>query len=353
MKKGFGPSLILDGKIWHYRFQRAGDRKQRSTHTTIRARAEEIASAAFQGESPKPTVKEHAENWRETHEGIVSAAHLRNMGYFVRRHLYHLGETRIDQVTTEDVERARKLHLVRYSPASTNQWLRNLRLLYGWAIRLGLIEKIPWRVGMIRLQKSPRAILPAAKATSWLAAVDAAAGDRWGVAAVIRLALGLGLREREAIAARWEWVDWERHTFTCGESKGKETVPLPVPEWLLEYLRPRKQPEGLIAPSPRGGQYTAGITWKTIQKANAAAGVVGLSAHRLRGSYATLLSECGMPIQGIQQMLRHKDIKTTAAYLEVNLEQAAGVQEEVARRLGLAWQGWRKNGGPGETDVRP
>jgi integrase len=167
----------------------------------------------------------------------------------------------------------------------------------------------------------------------------------------VKMMVGLGLRESEALSSRWEWIDWERLTYTPGITKGKEAAPLPMPSWVVDHLGSRKVVEGLIVVSPRGCQYTPGITRDVILKANVSSGVVGLSAHRLRGSFATRLSEAGMPIQSIKLLLRHRDIRTTERYLEVNLDGAAKMQEEIGERLGLNRIG-RINGEAERTDAR-
>jgi integrase len=41
-----------------------------------------------------------------------------------------------------------------------------------------------------------------------------------------------------------------------------------------------------------------------------------LTAHRLRGSYATALSRLGVPLSEIKYLLRHQDIKTSDGYIE-------------------------------------
>jgi integrase len=362
VKKPPGPSLLLVGGIWHVRFQRAGVRIQRSTKETSRSRADVVAWEMFCGEGPVPTLAVLSRSWLETHESTTSPEHWRSVREFSKNHLYALGEMRVDRIRTEDAEGARAKHLRGRAPATANLWLRILKLLCNWAVKRNLMPKVPWRVKMLRLQKKPRVILPLAKACAWLDAVDVVAGGRKGIALAIRLMLGLGLRESEALTARWEWIDWERRTYTPGFTKGREAVPLPVPKWLVDHLKPLHGPrrrrmadrprravrrQGLIVESPRGGSYAPGATREVIAKANRVVGVEGLTPHRLRGTFATLQSEAGVPVQDIQRAMRHKDARTTLGYCEVDMERVAKAQEEIARRMGLPW---RKNGNPQEVN---
>jgi integrase len=84
-----------------------------------------------------------------------------------------------------------------------------------------------------------------------------------------------------------------------------------------------------------------------MAKVNVQLGIKGLTPHRLRGTYATLLSEMGVPVQDIQKIMRHKDIKTTMAYLETNLERVRKAQNDLAQRTGMAR---RKSGAPFYAD---
>jgi site-specific recombinase XerD len=75
-----------------------------------------------------------------------------------------------------------------------------------------------------------------------------------------------------------------------------------------------------------------------IIKASNAVGVPGLSPHKLRASFATLLSEGGTPVQTIQRMLRHKDVKTTVGYCEIDMTRVVAVQEAIAKKMGFNWR---------------
>lgn len=351
-KKIMSLSLFRVGKVFHYRYQVAGVRVQRTTRETTKARAEEVAWKAYRatlleirGEEGVPALRELASRWRETNEPIASASHLRALEGFSRLHLYGMGNTRIDQIRTEDVEEARAKHLESgHAPATANHWLRNLKLLFHWAVARKMLPSVPWSVRMMKLQKRPRVILPIAKAAAWLNAIDDAAGEDSAVGVVVRLMLGLGLREMEALGARWEWVDLARKTYTPGKTKGREADPVPMPGWLAEFLAARAQPEGYIAPAPDGLPFASGYTRRAFVAANQAVGVPGLTPHRLRGTFATLLSEAGVPVQDIQKVMRHKDLKTTLGYLEPEYK-------EVAHRLAVRRMKTRGPVGP-EDDPR-
>lgn len=334
--------LFKVGDVWHYRFQINGARVQRTTRETVKHRAEAIADRAYRqartwarGDEPVPTLRELVVQWLAAHELIASRAYLKIVETFGRLHLYGLADTMIDELSTPVVEAARQEHCRTHAPATVNHWLTVLKVVCKWAVRRKVIPDIPWTVKLLKVQKKPRAMLPVSRATEWLTAVDEHARDRLALRVAVRLMFGLGLRESEVITARWEWIDWDRQTYTPGITKGREADPVPMPDWLGNYLNPLRRPSGLIVANPRGAAYRSGFLRQTMRAANAACEIDGLTPHRLRGTFATLLSERGLPIQTIQRVMRHKDPMTTMRYLEANLQAAAHAQASIGRIAGL------------------
>ena len=335
-------TVFKKGKIYHFRFQVAGRRVQRSTGLANKAAAEALvkrehdaAVVRANGGQPVPTLGELAGAWVVVHRPVASAAHIRSVETFRRLHMYTLGAKPIGDITTQDVELARIKHLETHKPASANHWLRILKLLTLWAVKRGTLTASPWRVQMLKVQKRPRSFLPIDVARTWFAAVDEVTQHSPGVGTAVRLMFGLGLRESESTSARWEWIDWERSTYTHGITKGREAEPVPMPDWLREHLQPGRQVEGLIVTKPNGQAFAPGFARAAMRRANTACSIKGITPHRLRGTFATLLSEAGVPIQTIQQVMRHKHHATTMGYLEKNLDKAAIAQNVIAEKAGF------------------
>jgi integrase/recombinase XerC len=336
--------LLQVGKVWHYRFQIGRHREQRSTRERQRRAADAIAAKAYalarlrvRGDEAEPTLSALIERWLAVHEGIASRSHLRAVATLGRLHTYGLGERLIGDLATAPIETARAQHLRGRAPASGNQWLALIKLMINWAIRRGMLERCPFKVKMLKVQKSPRAILPLGATQAWLGAIDAyaAAKGRGYLSSAARLMIGCGLRESEIISARWEWLDWQRRSYTPGLTKGREAVAVLMPVWLAEHLAPARMASGLIVRSSDGLPLRPGFFRAAMAAANLACGTPGITPHRLRGSYATQLSEAGVPVQTIQHLMRHKDIKTTLGYLEINLELVAGAQARIAAQMGI------------------
>jgi integrase/recombinase XerC len=345
--------LFKVGEIWHYRFTLNKKRTQRTTREKVKRRAQEIAEDAFdaaklrvRGREPVPTLRQLGIAWIDANAWADSAGHIKNVGVFCRHHLFDLADLPIDELTTDLVDAARKAYAEDHASSSVNQWVKTLKLLVNWAKRRKMIKEVPFDIGLIKVQKKPRPILPPALALRWLAAIDDQ--DRRDVVSVAtRLSIGLGLRESEIASARWEWMDWDRRTYAPGETKDRKSSPIPVPDWLFDYLTPRRRTSGLIISLENGAQLKPGFMRAAMLKANAACEAPHITPHRLRGTFATMLGEGGTPVQEIQRVLRHRSILTTAAYLEVNPDLTRLGQRHIAARLGLDTT--EKLDGPGEN----
>lgn len=348
-------TLFKEGKVWHYRFQVALNRVQRSTRTSNKTKAEQIAERAYSaailltnGGKPVPTLAELVEQWLRVQRPVISVSHARSVDAFRRLHMQDLGDKPINEITTGVVEAARNEHLLTHAPASVNHWLRILKLVVNWAVKCEVIPRLPWKVRELKLQKRPRTILPITAAAEWFAAIDKSAPRSSGIQVAVRLMLFLGLRESEAISARWEWIDWARGTYTPGITKGREAEPLPMPKWLINYLTPIRKLEGPIVAKENGAVFAPGFSRLAMHAANDVCATKGITPHRLRGTIATLMSENGVPIQTIQKFLRHKSPLTTMSYLEKNMSTVAKVQDEIVEKIGMPW---RESGGTHKSEA--
>jgi integrase len=356
------PHVFRVGDTWHYRFAIAGKRVQRTTRETVRAKAEAIAARAFEdakirsrGDEPCPTMAQLVEMWLDSNLRTAGPDHRKSIEIFGRRHLYGLKDLLVCDLTTQVVSEARTIHLESHSMSTANHWLTSLKLLVNFAISRNMLRRKEWHLKPFKIQRKPKVTLSPGSTTAWLEIVDRHCPKDPGLKTIVRLALGLGLRGSEATGARWEWLSWERMTYIPGRlsdtgafmTKGKEAEGLPVLPWLAAFLAPFRRDNGLIAPDRSGKAYSVARMRALMQAVNAEAGTPGLTPHRLRGTYATLLIEDGCPLQDVQAALRHKDIKTTLGYVERDMGRVAKAQDSMARRQGLAL---RENAAPSPAE---
>ena len=343
-----GPvTMIPRGGIWHCRFQIAGKRVPRTTREPLRntAKAERRALDLYQealmrsrGEEPEPTLAEAFRLWVNHPDHVLnkSRSHLENMERCGRLHLGDLADMKLTQLDDGKIQDQRGEFRKTHSVAMANQWLTYIRIVCRWAISRKMIRAMPFHVAELKVVKRAKPMIPLGKSAEWLEEVDALTDHDPGLGMVLRLMLGLGLRFDEASRARWEWLDLEHELYTPGDTKGGEAWPRPVPPWVMEDLRRMAKPFGWMCPTLAGRLVTPGRVRRVFEAACEAVGLPRMTPHRIRATYATWLSTKGVPIQDIQAALAHKDIRTTAVYLGVDLGRIAAAQRSLAGEARLA-----------------
>lgn len=241
------------------------------------------------------------------------------------------------------------------APSTQNQALAAILFLYREVLSIDL----PWLEGVTRAKKPPRlpVVLTEAEVRLLLAQLD---GMHHLIASLL---YGSGLRLMEAMRLRIKDVDFDRLEITVRDGKGGKDRRTMLPHSLADPLRhqvsrvrlihaqdiqsgvgPVYLPHALSRKYPSAGyelgwQYLFPATspsvdprsdiirrhhWveKTFQRAFKSAvrrtGIVKpASSHTLRHSFATHLLENGYDIRTIQELLGHKDVRTTQIYTHV------------------------------------
>lgn len=339
------PGLKRIGEYWHFSLKVNGQRLHGSTRAKDLATAKRVMEERRkelllnQCGAPKiPTLAALVERWLKTHKAVHSRKHWTDVECVSRNWLLpSMGTKRVDHIRTADVAalRSRMLEAGR-SPVTVNDALKILKLLCRYAVTLGSLRELPFRVEFLRVQKKPRPTVPALKLSDFLSAVDKAARNPH-VAVILRVMVGLGLRESEALGMRWEWFDMNQRTYVVGKAKGKEARVLPVPDWLWNAIH--AMPKALsewVFPAEDGKPHRSQFCKKALQRVCVSLGLGHVTQHRLRATFATLHAEAGTPITEIQGMLGHKNITTTMIYVETSLDAKRKAQDTLSQKLKLA-----------------
>lgn len=181
------------------------------------------------------------------------------------------------------------------------------------------------------------------------------------------LALGLGLRQGEALGLRWRDVDLEagsievKHTLQriagkvelCDPKTAKSRRSLSVPAPVLASLREQRRRQvaerlaagdawqgpdlsdpagiGYVFATPIGTPLDGSNVLHKFQRQLAAAGLPRQRFHDLRHGCASYLLAAGVPLRIVQEVLGHSQLSTTAdIYAHVSPE----LQREAAERMG-------------------
>jgi site-specific recombinase XerD len=135
----------------------------------------------------------------------------------------------------------------------------------------------------------------------------------------------LGLRSIEVARLELDDLDWRRGELVVrGKARRQDRLPLPadVGEALAAYLARRGRHGSrrvfltLRAPTR---PIRADLVGDVVQRACRRAGVQHVGAHRLRHALASELLREGASLLEISQVLRHRDLATTAIYAKIDL----------------------------------
>jgi len=143
--------------------------------------------------------------------------------------------------------------------------------------------------------------------------------------AILVLLARLGLRTAEAVALTLDDIGWRDGTLLVrGKGSRADRLPLPrdVGQALAEYLRTR--PPGLSCRAvflsvrgPRRPLSRQGVA-ERVRRGCAAAGLGVAGPHRLRHTLAGELLAAGASLGEVAQLLRHRNLRTTAIYAKVD-----------------------------------
>ena len=287
----------------------------------------------------------------------------RFLRYHRRRHPAALGQTEVGRFLSALAEEHR------VSASTQNQAASALLFLYRHVLRrdirrwAGVVRaKEPKRIPVVLTPDEVRAVLRALR----------------GVPRVISLLLyGSGLRLLECLALRVKDLDFERGEIRLRRGKGDRDrvtilpaaarpllerhlarvrerhredvragaghVKLPdaldrkmpgaTREWLWQYVFPA----GRVGTDPVSGRRgRAHLHQSGVQRAVRAAALTAditkrVTCHTFRHSFATHLLENGYDIRTVQELLGHRDIRTTMIYTHVLNRGALGVQSPADR----------------------
>ncbi|MBI3263826.1 MAG: integron integrase [Acidobacteria bacterium] len=256
----------------------------------------------------------------------------------------------------------------RVSASTQNQALSAVLFLYKvLAIEVGTVPPVvrartPERLPVVLSRDEVGAILKQLTGTERL---------------IVMLLYGSGVRLEECLELRVKDLDFDRHQIIVRQGKGQKDrvtmLPAAVRETLTGHLAEVRRlheadlargfgrvvlpfaldrkfpnaptewrwqfvfPAGRICRDPRYGSPSRyhlhkSVVQKAVTRAARPAGITKrLSPHVMRHSFATHLLEDGYDIRTVQELLGHRDVRTTMIYLHVMNRGALGVKSPMDR----------------------
>jgi site-specific recombinase XerD len=154
----------------------------------------------------------------------------------------------------------------------------------------------------------------------------------------LMIAYGAGLRVGEVVNLHWDDLLFEEQKIHVKNGKGQKDRLVMLPYTILQMM------ENYRALYPSKGYIfvgqTAGMPYSTVSvqrvmgRALEKSGLVKKgSVHNLRHSFATHLLDSGTDIRYVQQLLGHKDIKTTMIYSHLSQTNIDKIQSPLDRMM--------------------
>jgi site-specific recombinase XerD len=139
---------------------------------------------------------------------------------------------------------------------------------------------------------------------------------------IVYVLYGSGLRAGEVLNLQLVDIYWDRKQIFVKGAKGKKDRVVNISQKLIErmteYFDVYQPVRYLFEGSKKGKSYSYSSMRQIIQKAKEKANISKtVTAHVMRHSFATHNMDAGVPLPYIQQMLGHKDIKTTMIYMHI------------------------------------
>jgi integrase/recombinase XerD len=190
-------------------------------------------------------------------------------------------------------------------------------------VAAGLAAAIPPAAGW-RETRLPPTLTPA-QVAAMLDSCDRSRAPGIRDFAILMLLARLGLRAVEVARLQLGDIDWHSGEITIhGKGYRYDRLPLPVDvgEAIVAYLRdgrPRTDCRSVFMSCRAPIQaIRKGDVSKVVLRASRRAGLPVVRAHRLRHALASEMLRQGVRLPEISQVLRHRDLATTAIYAKVD-----------------------------------
>ncbi|MDW8305373.1 MAG: site-specific integrase [Acidobacteriota bacterium] len=187
-----------------------------------------------------------------------------------------------------------------------------MREIFNLAIEEGLIDRSPFRRGLIEKSKESRRHVELDEEEKEQL-INACAGN---LRVMVILALEAGLRLGELQKMQWQDIDFKNRLILvrAENSKNSKQRIIPMSQRVFDTLQEwRKLSKGAKV-------FTQKHIKRSFLKAKQKINREDLRFHDLRHVFATSLNRKGASLAVIQQLLGHADISTTQIYLNVSVK---------------------------------
>ncbi|MCX7091988.1 MAG: tyrosine-type recombinase/integrase [Methylobacter sp.] len=255
----------------------------------------------------------------------------------LRVHLLPLLQNRrLDQITTQELQRYHDQLKNKYCPATANRHLSLLHRMFKLAINWGFMDKNP-ATGIRKHQENNERHRYLSDQEIF-AFIDALKTEENPVAAAaFELLLYTGVRRQEALDAKWEHVDLQKRTWYIPRSKSGKLRHVILNGMAIELLQrqPRVPGNPYIFPGKIKGKQINNPQ-KAFARVLKKAGISNFRIHDLRHTHASIAINNGASLYEVQHLLGHSQSKTTSRYAHLADETLRKVSDTVSDRIAHA-----------------
>jgi integrase len=335
----------VTGTRRRHRAQSPHPTKRESHEWAVQIKAQLEAPAQERPKEPM-RFKEFAEVWLSDYSAIYCKPSTHNVHRWrINAHFNPaFGELKLDEINAHHIARFTAELGAGLKRSTVRVYVQNLQAMLRRAVRWELLERVP----VIDI--------PTSQPVAWTYLEDdelerliAAAAHEPKVATLIPVLAHTGIRIGEALALRWDRVDFVRQEltielthsagYTMAPKNGKRrTVPLNASaiaalkaQRVQTYMR-----DGLVWAEEDGSQPTLASFRSAWKRSLRAAGVRYVRVHDLRHTFASRLVQRGVTLQTVRDLLGHSDISTTLRYAHLapsNLQSAVSQLEEFGHKM--------------------
>lgn len=189
---------------------------------------------------------------------------------------------------------------------SVNAYLRHIRAIMRYAYEKGYVKRLI-KIKSLKVGKHLPRIITKEEREKILAK---ARTDNFEMLRIITFALYTGCRRAEIKSLRWQHLDLNANTCRItGKGDRQRTLYL-LPEAVAALGE-------IKAIGPVFFQHHIDFYSKSFKKIAVDCGIKDIHFHNLRHSAATQMVESGIPLEIIQKILGHSDIRTTQIYAQI------------------------------------
>ncbi|MEN3164109.1 site-specific integrase [Tistrella mobilis] len=244
---------------------------------------------------------------------------------------------RLDEVTPSDVAALQKaLRDEGLADGTVNRVTALVRRIFNLALRWEAYQgRNPAQHAEMRREHHREKYLTETELRALFLALDEEPSQV--AAGVIALLAATGARKGEALAAKWEHIDFERRLWVVPRSKSGRRRHIPLSDLALRVLNRQRRLPGCpwVFPGKAPEHHLEGVR-KAWDRVKTRAGLPpDLRIHDLRHTFASTLVSKGRTLHEVGEILGHSQVQMTMRYAHLAPQRLI----EAANQVAVGWSG--------------